>query len=371
MHALSSLRAIRIIFVVVCLSTLLACVSQVFFPVYWSDIEYRPLAPMPAWNDRDQVDAYIREHFGMRDRLVGIFNLLSLLVFQRTNDARIIAGRDGWIFYDGSPQVSDSLPLTVKQLEQWRIYLEGRTRWFQDHHILFRVFIVPDKQSVYPEYFPSSKTRFSRREQLEEYLRTHSFVSILDATDALLEAKSKGGMMYGKFGTHWTSVGAFVGYRFLAENLPDVIPTPLGFDRLLMQERLPAYDLGLLRMLHLLPLGSFYSSEECSLKNRTAKQIVVEPPIVGRPTRPERLWALFSTGNRTLPRALVYRDSFFNVMMPFFSEHFEMVKYVRNGNFDMQREDIDSIRPNLVLQEFVERNLKMQPPVLDEWMLNK
>ncbi len=370
MHDSFSLRAIKIAFVVVCMSTLVSGAFRLFLPVYWSDIEYRPLAPMPAWNDRQAIDAYVREHFGLREKLVGIFNVFSLLVFQRTNDARIIAGKEGWIFYDGSPQVSDSLPFTLKQLEQWRIYLEGRTRWFQDHDILFRVLIVPDKQTVYPEYFRSSATRFSRREQLKEYLRTHSFVSILDATDALLEGKSKGGMMYGKFGTHWTSVGAFVGYRYLAENLPNVIPVPLGYDRLSIQQYSTTFDRGLLRMLHMLPLASFYSSQECSLKEKIAKQIVVEPPLLGPPKRPERLWSIFIMRNPALPRALVYRDSFFNVMMQFFSEHFETVKYVRNGNYSMQLEDIESIKPDLVLQEFVERNLKMQTPVLDPWMVS-
>ncbi len=362
MHSLRFIRRSNIFFVAGCMTVFLVSVSGLFFPVFWSDKEFRDLAPLPRFDRHEEIDAYVRDHFGMRESLVGLANLTSLLFFHEALDSRMVLGREGWLFYNEYSEIPYETPLSTEQLEIWRAYMEGRTRWFRRHKIPFYFFVTPDKQSIYPEYLAYSRKVPTRTQQLKEYLEKHSFVRILEPTDALLEGKKSGIRLYYKHGTHWNSMGAFVAYRFLAKHLPAFIPEPIGPERLEVHvDYFP--EQSLLRMMHLRFLGMFDQSVENVLKGSRATIIDVSPPSF-----PATEWRLYSTGDSRLPRALVYNDSFFTLLMPYFSQHFDRVLYVNRGSMQMSAEDLQSMQPQLVIQQFVERKLKYASPPLDPWM---
>ena len=65
---------------------------------------------------------------------------------------------------------------------------------------------------------------------------------------------------------------------------------------------------------------------------------------------------VMSIPNSTLPRAVVFGDSFFNFIFPFFSEHFQKTVFVKNvKGFD--RETIMHEQPNFIILETIERNM--------------
>ena len=362
MHSLRFIRRSNIFFVAGCMTVFLVSVIGLFFPASWSGHEFRNLAPFPGFEHREEIDAYVRDHFGMRESLVGLANLTSLLFFHEALDSRMVLGREGWLFYNEYSEIPYETPLSTEQLEIWRAYMEGRTRWFRRHKIPFYFFVTPDKQSIYPEYLAYSRKVPTRTQQLKEYLEKHSFVRILEPTDALLEGKKSGIRLYYKHGTHWNSMGAFVAYRFLAKHLPAFIPEPIGPERLEVHvDYFP--EQSLLRMMHLRFLGMFDRSVENVLKGSRATIIDVSPPSF-----PATEWRLYSTGDSRLPRALVYNDSFFTLLMPYFSQHFDRVLYVNRGSMQMSAEDLQSMQPQLVIQQFVERKLKYASPPLDPWM---
>jgi alginate O-acetyltransferase complex protein AlgJ len=57
-----------------------------------------------------------------------------------------------------------------------------------------------------------------------------------------------------------------------------------------------------------------------------------------------------------LPRALVYHDSFMYQMMPFVSEHFETVVYIRDPH--VTASTVKDFHPQIVIHECVERLLR-------------
>src|SRR5262249_47492351 len=63
----------------------------------------------------------------------------------------------------------------------------------------------------------------------------------------------------------------------------------------------------------------------------------------------------------TLPRAVIFRDSYTGHLVPMLSEHFRRVVYVWDYSFD--RAMVERERPDVVIQELVERILKDPPPV--------
>ena len=59
------------------------------------------------------------------------------------------------------------------------------------------------------------------------------------------------------------------------------------------------------------------------------------------------------------PRAVVFRDSFSNALIPYLSEHFERILYVWDRDVDTQVVDIE--QPDVVIQEIVGRFLSRRP----------
>ncbi len=66
------------------------------------------------------------------------------------------------------------------------------------------------------------------------------------------------------------------------------------------------------------------------------------------------------SGRTTLPRCVMFGDSFGGNLLPFLKESFSTLVYVYGKTFD--RELIEAYRPDVVLSEFVERFL-IDPPV--------
>jgi hypothetical protein len=62
-----------------------------------------------------------------------------------------------------------------------------------------------------------------------------------------------------------------------------------------------------------------------------------------------------------LPLALVFRDSFFDGIMPFFSEQFQYVKYFRRHWYESIpiASLVETVQPDVVIEEFAERRIKM------------
>ena len=69
----------------------------------------------------------------------------------------------------------------------------------------------------------------------------------------------------------------------------------------------------------------------------------------------------YETGHPTLPRAVIFHDSFALSLVRFLSEHFSRVAYSWQDTFDpvvIERE-----RPQVVIQEHVERSLMAPVPM--------
>lgn len=86
--------------------------------------------------------------------------------------------------------------------------------------------IGPNKESVYPEYLPTTlipaKTKYSS--YFLNALRSIPKLNVYDPTLDLKNAKEKEGYLYWKTDTHWNSKGAYIAFSGLAKKLS--IPTP-------------------------------------------------------------------------------------------------------------------------------------------------
>lgn len=329
-----------------------------------SESEMRELAAWPAWSWApkdmaawpDAFQKYFEDHFMLRNRLIDWRSWLLWHGLRTTSSDTVIAGRDGWLFYAADGGIDDWIqvePFTRDQLEVWRETLVRRRAFLTHRGIPFLFVIAPDKQMIYPEYMPDSLERMRddfRADQMIAYMRqTTPDFEILDLRPAVIAAKPTG-LLYHRYDTHWNDRGGLAGYQPIAHSLrrwfPAVRPlTRADFDT---SAAVPSGDKT--TMLGLTDPGKVAMP---GLVLRRGDGYAVVEPKHPDPYGEEGL-LVTEHKDRSLPRAVIYRDSFAGRLIPYLSEHFSRASYLWQNEFDF--EEIERDHPDIVVQEFVARH---------------
>jgi hypothetical protein len=202
--------------------------------------------------------------------------------------------------------------------------------------------------------------RASRLDQLLDRLRTNTTIEVLDVRPTLRE-KKVAGPLYFRTDTHWNEEGAFLSYLELARALRRHFPAltiedPGSFERTLIHR--PGGDLA-----RFLGLQGDLTEDAVHLLPRTPRRMqTVEEhgEFEGRDIHfRERL--LTRCEGAEIPRAVVFRDSFSEAMVPFLAEHLGRAVYVWSLDFDTAL--IEREQPSVVVLEFIERVLMRPVPL--------
>lgn len=327
--------------------------------------EKRELAPFPSlhpdWASLrsfpDGFARYFEDNFAFRTRLVRWQAAIRLNALHVSPSPAVVAGRNGWLFYadDGALQdYVDEKPFTRDELEAWRLTLQHTQDWLHERGISYLFVIAPDKHVIYPELFPASVHRLhdqSRMDQLVAYLRANSTVNVLDLRPALLNARAHE-RVYHRTDTHWNDRGAFAGYQEIADRL-GLHPLPRA-DFEAEDVKTEGRDLA-----GMLGLTDVLSEDDLRLAPRRARRAqIVEPAHPNAFYEDARI--VTEQTDRSLPRAVVFRDSFASALIPFLSEHFSRAVYLWQNDFDP--EVVEQEHPAMVIQEWVGRHLDNQWP---------
>lgn len=323
------------------------------------EIDARPatLAALPAG-----FTAWFDDSFGFRSHLVRWAAGLRYFGFGVSPSTGVVKGKDGWLYYSddsGMDDYSRESPFTSPDLAQWRETLVRSREWLRGEGIGFVFTIAPDKHVVYPEHLPSTIRPVGDTYRMDQLFRTldGSGVATVDFRGALLAAKGRE-RLFEKTDTHWNERGAFVAYQQLVgairEQVPSVPPAweRVDFDAVSRTE--PALDLA-----GMMGLKDVLREERLLLQPRRARLARTVEPKGGEPWWGEGRIVTEIPGS-TLPRAVVFRDSFTSRLAPFLSEHFSRVVYLWQDNFDagVIREE----KPAVVIQEIVGRHLLYASP---------
>ncbi|MCI5165831.1 MAG: hypothetical protein D3903_06980 [Candidatus Electrothrix sp. GM3_4] len=130
-----------------------------------SEVEKRKLAVFPEIVSTmtglaefpKKFDAYYRDHFGLRDNLVRLYNIVSLKVFQVSPSEFVLKGRNGWFFYTGEGVFEDFNGMQQSDqisLEKHAATLIDRRDLFASLGVRYLFVPVPNKISIYDEYLP-------------------------------------------------------------------------------------------------------------------------------------------------------------------------------------------------------------------------
>ena len=267
-------------------------------------------------------------------------------------------GKNSWLFSTDQSVVGDYQNrklYTDDELKTIQYNLEEAYDWYKARGIHFFVMIMPVKSNIYPEYLPDMIKRekdSSKLQQLVGFMEKNSHVKIIDATQELMNAKS-GAEVYYQHDIHMNFQGGFIAYQKLMKAMNEVNPD---------LKAVPESDYEkVLKHIHNADLSRQLSLEHVLLndewhlekKGKVAYE-TVDPPVYETVSFLQPI-VRTQIKNSKLPKAVVYRDSFFNLIMPYFSENFSDCIYIWSK--EMSVEVIDKETPGYVVYEFLESGI--------------
>ena len=326
----------------------------------------------------EQFQRYFDDHLGFRDSMVRMNSAVRYELATTAGAIRfsgstggfsqVLIGREGWLFYTGKD--ADGLPTDGRPIEDhlglYRLEeetlariartLEDKRRFLDQNGIVYLLVIVPDKQTVYPEYLPESVrtgTAQNTIDQLIPYLRSKTAVDVLDLRPVMLAKKREQKNLYFRTDAHWNSLGAYWGYRAIVDRLAAALPqrTPRRMESFTIagQTRYRNGD----------------EAKLIGLENRLDDyEYVIRFDRPARATRinddpRERGDVIMAQDDATLPRAVVFRDSFGSALIPYLAESFGRteVYWGRWSPRPGKREWLLARDPDVVIDIVVQRHL--------------
>ncbi|MDP6977842.1 MAG: hypothetical protein QF570_04470 [Myxococcota bacterium] len=355
------------------LVVLVAWAAASFFhepgPIAKSENRYR--AALPVWGESQgtaefiaKLGDHLADRVRFRDALISLHARVMVDFFGASPSEKLIVGRDGWFFFNDPVAVDQARGIARfddAELLRWQRVLEGRRDWLAERGIPFVVVLVPNKHVVYAEFMPprfGATVHDEQHKQLAHHLAEHSDLVVVDLLPPLLEAKQRQ-RVYHKTDTHWNDIGAYTGYREILAAVGDALPTwrdalePVKVQARRFEDR----GIGLTSMVGLSP---YHREEILQLRKVQPRSEILMPrkDHYKRFEREQRPLAHGVQGAR-LPKAVVFRDSFFNALIPYFSENFRRVLYVWTR--DVEPRFVEREQPDIVIQEIAGRLLDREP----------
>lgn len=341
----------------------------------WSETEKRALSPLPDFPQKGtdivrffkQLDDYFNDHFGFRDFFIARYQREIEKRFDKKSiHPRVIKGLDGYFFFNDFGLLKDFLgltPLTQKQLEQFTEIQNQKDDWFRSNGIHYLYAIAPNKQSIYPEKLMENALKLkgtTRYDQLLSHMN-HEYPEYMVNLFDLLKVESKASSLYYKNDSHWNKRAAYLVFQNIMEKISQWYPDE-NFDvdfEFIQDETGIGGNTGqggdlvqIIRRPHL--TETYPQVKRYKRCDRDPHPITYEltnlPNLMGRPS-----FTRFCATKKL--KAVVFRDSFFVPLEPFFSENFAEIIYLwKSYDHKNINEILDHFKPDIVLEIILERH---------------
>lgn len=328
-------------------------------PQTYSATENRLLSAKPGWPEGvgawttwpRQVDSYLRDHFGFREPLLDLGNR----VFVQAPPAAgalppVIDGENGRLFLVEGLLSSTGREIDRAAAEDFAEYACDMARRVQRDGAKLILSIPPSPGEIYPEDAPrvALPVRGPTNYDLIATAARACGVTVADLRPALRAAKSEG-QLYRRTDTHWTPLGALVGFNRLAEAMgrPD-LAIPLDHVGWIRQVHV---DGDLPRMAGRPPIRETVMEPD-SLRLPKGAQIAQLPELrTGQRGAPMSI-----TTRAPGPTVLIVGDSFTQwYFPPYFSHGVRRVVWVHGDNCRFDWRILRSVQPDFVLLMPTER----------------
>jgi alginate O-acetyltransferase complex protein AlgJ len=187
---------------------------------------YPAPAPRPPDSPSDwvtlpkEMDAYLNDRFGLRERMIRLHGDLTHPVLLKVNTAALI-GRSGRMFYEGDEMVRQSAGLVLRDVRvtETAHFLSQMRDALAKRGARFLVAIPPNSSTIYQDDLPAwaqDKGRKTEYDLLLEELKGYG-VKTVDLRPVLAALHAKGEKAYFLYDTHWTPRGELAGFNVVVE----------------------------------------------------------------------------------------------------------------------------------------------------------
>jgi hypothetical protein len=221
-----------------------------------------------------------------------------------------------------------------------------REQW---HQIFF--LIAPNKHNVYPEFYPFERPDgITRTEQIMAALPDTLKDTVIYPLDILLQHKGGQTPLYFETGTHWNMTGAHLAHEILLGRIQQLFP----------QTSFPA--------INFVTEISYDDSDSIAFMSGFSSYGKTTAPVMRPVAGWERYYRYTKTAGKdgrggivtentdtSLPRAIIFRDSFFTALLPFTSTLFSSAEYLGRRFTGEEAQAILQNKPDIIIWEIVER----------------
>jgi alginate O-acetyltransferase complex protein AlgJ len=327
-----------------------------------SKTENRNLARKPLFNIAlldpypKRYEKYYNDHFLLRTQLLRVNALTDYFLFRKSPAPQDVAiGKEGWMYLTQKEKEVYTGAFMLNDYQVFRLVKELRDRTIQlkQMGIRFYVAFAPTKPDIYPEYLPDDFI-YCRTgtvtEKIISQIKKYRDINFIELENPLIEAK-KHARLFNKTDNHWNNIGGFVAYRELAKRICRDFPTM----RVLTDSDIVFHDtISKPGNLAIMTNLTDYMKEQDFIpvirdsKSKSGKKSGYKPLHYWEPT--DNLEVVSETGENTRPKALVFRDSFTNAVMPFLDESFGKTVYIFDSwRYGFNRPIVENEKPDFVL----------------------
>ena len=306
---------------------------------------------------------YFRHNYVGRNLFISVYSNLRFTLLQESPiPDRMLVGKDDFLFFcdknDGNSIVDYQgyIQLSQEELESIYGFLNSFYEWLKQRNIVFYFIVAPDKQTIYYDKLPEEIKRVGKTstDQIIDYLIKKG-IPVIDLRHPLLEAKALYNFdLYLKTDTHWNSLGSYIAYKSIINNLANngFNITPINIDlhtinKKQLTERGDSYI-----MIKIIKDPYYYDADLHYPRDYTIEYSEGDVPYAR---------IMVTKNNKNNIKAVIYRDSFFLQLQPYLSNNFGYAYYLWEYLYktkNIKKDKIEEIKPDVVIIETVERFLK-------------
>ena len=182
--------------------------------------DFAGLAALPG-----QIDAFLKDHFGLRHAMIKLHRDLSHPLLLTFNTAGLV-GRDGRLFYQANEMVRQSAGLVLRdqRVADSADLIASMRDALAKRHIRFLVAIPPNTSTIYADDLPVWAQRKGRKTEYDLFYEDLAArgVKTVDLRPPLAAVREQG-EAYLMNDAHWTARGAIAGFNAVvkADGHPD------------------------------------------------------------------------------------------------------------------------------------------------------
>jgi alginate O-acetyltransferase complex protein AlgJ len=319
-----------------------------------------------------QMDNFISDRLAFRYSFVKLSQIIQNQTIE--NEKRVIVGKNGWLFLGNDYNQTINQYRGIKQLKEkelvnWFSFFENIDAYLANQDIPLYIMIPPDKHRIYPEFLPDHLS-IKGISPYEQILAKNKNLQIIDLFNTLQKRKEKSEhLLYYKTDSHWNFYGAYLAYQKLIKSFQKSIE----FSPVVLEDKDFVSSLITSKMDLQVILGTDDVFEDVLIlpqKQLSSSKLLMKASLTDTVWSDLLANAPVATVNSPIilnkekkGRAIVIGDSFMVALSPYINNTFSEIHYIHPQSFDcnMFEDLVNELKPDVVLIEFVERELAVMP----------